>query len=157
MAEQKQEKEQVAAPKKKSSKKNVPYGRCYIQAGFGNTIVTFTDGVGNTISWSSAGAHGFKGSRKGTPFAAQVTSEDASKKALENGVRSVDGRGHVALRQGRSSGKGPLAYPGDEKMIDPDLVTLQLHTLKVGGEPNIPAISLHIPSSLRKADMVVQE
>jgi small subunit ribosomal protein S11 len=90
MAEQKQEKEQSAAPKKKGSKKNVPYGRCYINAGFGNTIVTFTDGAGNTLSWSSAGAHGFKGSRKGTPFAAQVTSEDASKKALEHGVKSVD-------------------------------------------------------------------
>lgn len=79
-----------SAPKKKGSKKNIPYGRCYVSAGFGNTVVTFTDGSGNAICWSSAGALGFKGSRKGTPFAAQVASEEASKKAIENGVKSVD-------------------------------------------------------------------
>lgn len=90
MAEQKTDAAKEATPKKKGSRKNVPYGRCYIQAGFGNTIVTFTDGTGNALCWSSAGAHGFKGSRKGTPFAAQVASEDASKKAVENGLKSVD-------------------------------------------------------------------
>jgi small subunit ribosomal protein S11 len=74
---------------KKKVKKNIPVGRCYVQAGFGNTIVTFTDPMGGAVAWSSAGQMGFKGSRKGTPFAAQVAAEDASKKALENGVRTV--------------------------------------------------------------------
>src|SRR5690349_8024658 len=77
------------APKKKV-KKNVVSGHCHISAGFGNVIVTFTDPAGNTVSWSSAGHLGFKGSRKGTPFAAQVTTEDAAKKAMESGMKSVD-------------------------------------------------------------------
>ncbi|PIT99742.1 MAG: 30S ribosomal protein S11 [Bdellovibrionales bacterium CG10_big_fil_rev_8_21_14_0_10_45_34] len=77
------------APAKKKTKKNVPTGRCFIQAGFGNTIITFTDPGGNAVAWSSAGHMAFKGSRKGTPFAAQVAAEDAGKKAMENGVRSV--------------------------------------------------------------------
>jgi small subunit ribosomal protein S11 len=77
------------APKKKV-KRNVPIGRCFIQAGFGNTIVTFTDLNGNTIAWSSAGMQGFKGSRKGTPFAAQVAAEDAGKKAMEAGLKTCD-------------------------------------------------------------------
>lgn len=75
---------------KKKVKRNVPHGRCYIQAGFGNTIVSITDPSGNVVAWSSAGHLGFKGSRKGTPFGAQVTAEDAAKKALETGMRSVD-------------------------------------------------------------------
>lgn len=89
MAEQKEGQAQAAAPKKKT-KKNVPSGRGYIQSGFGNTIVTFTDGAGNALCWSSAGMLGFKGSRKGTPFAAQVAAEDASRKALENGLKTVE-------------------------------------------------------------------
>ena len=75
---------------KKSVKKNVVVGRCYIEAGFGNTIVSITDGVGNVLCWSSAGALGFKGSRKGTPFAAQMAAEEAVKKALDYGMKSVD-------------------------------------------------------------------
>lgn len=90
-----------AAPKKKL-KKNVPVGKCFVQAGFGNTIVTFTDLNGNTVAWSSAGMLGFKGSRKGTPFAAQVAAEDAGKKAMEAGMKSVD----VILR-GPGSGREP--------------------------------------------------
>lgn len=74
---------------KKKVKKNVPHGNCFIQAGFGNTIVTITDPAGNALCWSSAGLLGFKGSRKGTPFAAQVAAEDAAKKASEHGVKSV--------------------------------------------------------------------
>lgn len=74
---------------KKKVKKNVPVGNCYIQAGFGNTIVTLTDPVGNTIAWSSSGILGFKGSRKGTPFAAQVAAEDAAKKAAEHGLQTI--------------------------------------------------------------------
>jgi small subunit ribosomal protein S11 len=92
MAEQQQDQagaKEKAAPKKKT-KRNVPVGRCYVQAGFGNTIVTFTDGAGKALCWSSAGMQGFKGSRKGTPFAAQVAAEDAGRKALECGVKSVE-------------------------------------------------------------------
>lgn len=75
---------------KKKVKKNVPVGKCLIQAGFGNTIVTIADPSGNTLCWSSSGAVGFKGSRRGTPFAAQMTAEDAAKKAAEMGVKSVE-------------------------------------------------------------------
>ena len=75
---------------KKKVKKSVPTGRCYVQAGFGNVIVTITDMAGDTVSWSSAGHLGFKGSRKGTPFAAQMAAEDACKKAMESGMRSVE-------------------------------------------------------------------
>ena len=75
---------------KKKTKRNVPSGRCYIQAGFGNTIVTITDPSGGAVCWSTAGMLGFKGSRKGTPFAAQMAAEDAAKKAMEMGMKSVD-------------------------------------------------------------------
>ena len=80
----------AAAPSKKKVKKNVTSGKCFISAGFGNTIVTFTDFQGNTVCWSSAGMLGFKGSRKGTPFAAQVAAEDASKKAVDAGLKTAD-------------------------------------------------------------------
>lgn len=75
---------------KKKVRKSVAHGKCFVQAGFGNTIVTLTDPTGEVIAWSSAGHLGFKGSRKGTPFAAQVAAEDAAKKAIEQGLRSVD-------------------------------------------------------------------
>jgi small subunit ribosomal protein S11 len=70
-------------------KKNVPTGVVHIQATFNNTIVTITDPAGNTLSWSSAGAKGFKGSRKSTPFAAQMVAEDAARKAMDHGLKSV--------------------------------------------------------------------
>jgi small subunit ribosomal protein S11 len=76
-------------PKKKKTKKNIPMGIVHIHASFNNTIVTITDPTGNTISWSSAGVRGFKGSRKSTPFAAQMASEDAARKAADQGVRTV--------------------------------------------------------------------
>lgn len=79
-----------SAPVKKKVKRSVPQGLCFVQAGFGNVIVTMTDPKGDTVAWSSAGHLGFKGSRKGTPFAAQMAAEDASKKALEAGMKSVD-------------------------------------------------------------------
>ncbi|HWP34286.1 MAG TPA: 30S ribosomal protein S11 [Thermodesulfobacteriota bacterium] len=78
------------AVKKKRERKNIQNGIAHIQATFNNTIVTITDMNGNTIAWSSAGATGFKGSRKSTPFAAQVAAEDAAKKAMEHGVRNVE-------------------------------------------------------------------
>lgn len=76
-------------PKKKRTKKNVPIGIVHIHASFNNTLITITDPAGNTISWSSAGVRGFKGSRKSTPFAAQMASEDAGRKAMDQGVRTV--------------------------------------------------------------------
>ena len=77
---------------KKKEKKNVPYGIVNVQASFNNTIVTITDTTGNTLSWSSAGSLGFRGSRKGTPFAAQQASLTAATKAKESGMRSVEVR-----------------------------------------------------------------
>ncbi|MBU1248683.1 MAG: 30S ribosomal protein S11 [Proteobacteria bacterium] len=73
---------------KKKEKKNVPVGLAHIQATFNNTIITFTDMKGNVISWASAGAH-FKGSRKSTPFAAQIAAEGAARTAQDNGMRTV--------------------------------------------------------------------
>jgi small subunit ribosomal protein S11 len=75
---------------KKKEKKNIANGVVHIRSTFNNTIVTITDTAGNVISWSSAGVQGFKGSRKSTPFAAQVTAEDAAKKAAEHGMRNVE-------------------------------------------------------------------
>ena len=74
---------------KKREKKNVPEGIAHIQSTFNNTIVTITDLTGNVISWASSGMSGFKGSRKGTPFAAQMAAESAVKKAMEQGLRSI--------------------------------------------------------------------
>jgi small subunit ribosomal protein S11 len=74
---------------KKKVKKNVPVGIVHVKSTFNNTTVTITDPTGNTISWATAGTQGFKGSRKSTPFAAQLAAEEASKKALDSGVRQV--------------------------------------------------------------------
>ena len=71
------------------ARKNVPSGVVHIQATFNNTIVTITDPNGNTVSWSSAGVRGFKGSRKSTPFAAQLVAEDAARKAMDHGMKAV--------------------------------------------------------------------
>jgi len=75
---------------KKKEKKNIAKGIAHIQATFNNTIVTISDVTGNTIAWASAGSVGFKGSRKSTPFAAQLTAETAGKKAIDQGVKTVD-------------------------------------------------------------------
>jgi small subunit ribosomal protein S11 len=75
---------------KKKEKKNISNGVVHIQSTFNNTIITITDNAGNVISWSSSGIMGFKGSRKSTPFAAQMTAEDAAKKAIEHGLRNVE-------------------------------------------------------------------
>ena len=74
---------------KKKVKKNVQTGMAHIQSTFNNTIITITDVGGNTLSWATAGGAGFKGSRKSTPFAAQVAAEECAKKAAEHGVRSL--------------------------------------------------------------------
>jgi len=79
----------AAAPKRRKTKKLVSEGVVHIHSTFNNTIITITDPVGATIAWSSAGSVGFKGSRKGTPFAAQLAAEAAARKAMEFGLRSV--------------------------------------------------------------------
>ena len=76
----------------KKEKKAVPYGHVYIQASFNNTLITFTDPQGNAIAWGSAGSSGFKGSRKSTPYAAQIAAQNAARVALELGLREVDVR-----------------------------------------------------------------
>ena len=75
---------------KKREKKNIASGIAHIQSTFNNTIITITDKKGNAISWSSAGSLDFRGAKKSTPFAAQVTAEDAAKKAMEHGLKEVD-------------------------------------------------------------------
>jgi small subunit ribosomal protein S11 len=75
---------------KKRERKNIVTGVAHVNASFNNTMITIADAQGNTISWSSAGTMGFKGSRKSTPYAAQVAAEDAGKKAMEHGVRTLE-------------------------------------------------------------------
>ncbi|MGH2355998.1 MAG: 30S ribosomal protein S11 [Chloroflexota bacterium] len=75
---------------RRRERRNVPRGNAHVQATFNNTIVTLTDPNGNPIAWGSAGATGFKGSRKSTPYAAGVTAETAARKAMEQGLRTVD-------------------------------------------------------------------
>ena len=76
--------------KKKKERKNIPVGVAHIKATFNNTLVTITDPNGNVVAWSSAGASNFKGSRKSTPYAAQVTAEGAARKAMEHGVKQIE-------------------------------------------------------------------
>ena len=76
--------------RKKKEKKNVPSGVAHVQSTFNNTIITITDLEGQVICWSSSGSMGFKGSRKGTPFAAQIAGEDTARKAKEHGVKRVE-------------------------------------------------------------------
>ncbi|MCX6021051.1 MAG: 30S ribosomal protein S11 [Chloroflexi bacterium] len=85
---------------RRKERKNVPVGRAYIQSTFNNTLVTLTDPQGNVLSWGSAGTAGFKGSRKGTPFAAQMAAERAVRSAMEHGLRQVD-----AYVKGAGSGR----------------------------------------------------
>ena len=79
-----------ATKSKKKTKKNITSGIAHINSTFNNTIITITDTTGNTISWSSSGNKGFKGSRKSTPFAAQLAAEEAGKKAMEHGMKHVE-------------------------------------------------------------------
>ena len=76
--------------KKKKEKKNITSGVAHVDSSFNNPRVTITDAQGNTVSWSTAGAQGFKGSRKSTPYAAQVAAEEAGKKAQENGMKTLE-------------------------------------------------------------------
>ena len=79
----------MATPQRRKSKKNIPNGLAFIQATFNNTLITITDPQGNAVSWSSAGSRGFRGSRKSTPFAAQVAAGEAADKAKEHGMKTV--------------------------------------------------------------------
>src|SRR4030095_8143277 len=99
--------ERMAKGAKKKVKKNVAAGVAHIQATFNNTIVTITDGTGNALSWSSCGQQAFKGSRKSTPYAAQIAAEDCAKKAMEHGVGSVSVFG---------KGPGGGAAPGARRL-----------------------------------------
>ena len=96
---------------RRRERKSIPAGRAYIQSTFNNTMVTLTDPEGNVIAWGSSGTAGFKGSRKGTPYAAQLAARDATRKAMEHGLRQVDvyvkgtGSGReAAIRSLQSSG-----------------------------------------------------
>ena len=96
---------------RRRERKSVPAGRAYIQSTFNNTIVTLTDPSGNVVAWGSSGTAGFKGSRKGTPYAAQLAARDAARKAMEHGLRQVEvyvkgpGSGReAAIRSLQSSG-----------------------------------------------------
>src|SRR3954465_4690865 len=96
---------------RKRERKNVSYGVVHIKSSFNNTIVTITDLEGNCLSWASSGNVGFKGSRKSTPFAAQLAAEAAAKRAMDHGVRKVDGMGkgpgsgrETAIRSIQNSG-----------------------------------------------------
>ena len=96
---------------RRRERKSIPAGKAYIQATFNSTIVTLTDPQGNVIAWGSSGTAGFKGSRKGTPYAAQLAAHDAARKAMEHGLRQVEvyvkgpGSGReAAIRSLQSSG-----------------------------------------------------
>jgi small subunit ribosomal protein S11 len=98
---------------KKRERKNVPFGLVFIQASFNNTIVTITDQTGNTLSWKSSGSLGFRGSRKGTPYAAQQAATGAANAARDHGLRSVDVR-VSGPGSGRESAIRALAAAGVE-------------------------------------------
>jgi small subunit ribosomal protein S11 len=87
---QKNDQKKPAVAGKKKARKNVSHGVCHVYASFNNTIVTISDAEGNAVSWASAGHQGFRGSKKSTPFAAQIASGEAAKKAMEVGLNSVD-------------------------------------------------------------------
>jgi small subunit ribosomal protein S11 len=108
---------------KKKTKKNVQTGIVFIQSTFNNTIITITDVSGNVLSWSSAGARGFKGSRKSTPFAAQVAAGDAAAKAMEHGLKNVS----VLVKgpgAGRESALRALAAAGRKVTLIRDITPI---------------------------------
>jgi small subunit ribosomal protein S11 len=84
------EKKKRAVRVRKRERKSIPRGKAYIHSSFNNTIITLADPAGNVIAWRSCGAVGFKGSRKGTPYAAQRAAEDAARRAMEHGLRQIE-------------------------------------------------------------------
>src|SRR6202521_4582797 len=89
MAKEQQQQAGRAKPRRRE-RKNISSGVAHVSASFNNTVITITDAQGNTIAWSSSGSQGFKGSRKSTPYAAQMAAEDAGKKAMEHGMRTLE-------------------------------------------------------------------
>ena len=83
-------KKKKAVRTRRRERKNIAVGQAHIQSTFNNTIISITDNDGNVISWGSAGGHGFKGSRKSTPFAAQTTAEATARKAMEHGMKTIE-------------------------------------------------------------------
>jgi small subunit ribosomal protein S11 len=104
---------------RRREKKNITSGVAHVHASFNNTMITITDAQGNTISWSSAGAMGFKGSRKSTPYAAQVAAEDAGKKAMEHGMKNleIEVRGPVRGANRRFGPCRPRASPSSRSAM----------------------------------------
>jgi small subunit ribosomal protein S11 len=116
-------KEAVAARVKKRERKNISSGVAHVNSTFNNTMVTITDAQGNTIAWSSAGAQGFKGSRKSTPYAAQMAAEDCAKKAQDHGMRVLE----VEVRgpgSGRESALRALQAAGFQITAIRDVTTI---------------------------------
>lgn len=108
---------------RRRDRKNIERGAAHIHSSFNNTVVTITDPQGNAISWSSAGAQGMKGSRKGTPFAAQMAAEAAARKAMEHGMKRVE----VYVRgpgSGRESAIRALATAGLEVVLIKDVTPI---------------------------------
>ena len=108
---------------RRRDRKNVEKGAAHIHSSFNNTIVTITDPAGNVISWSSSGAQGMKGSRKGTPFAAQLAAEEAGRKAVEHGMKTVE----VFVRgpgSGRESAIRALATSGLDVVMIKDVTPI---------------------------------
>ena len=108
---------------KRRERKNITSGVAHVNASFNNTMITITDAQGNTISWSSAGMMGFKGSRKSTPFAAQLAADDAAHKAMEHGMKSIN----VFIRgpgSGRESALRALASAGFKINVIRDLTPI---------------------------------
>src|ERR1700739_5132827 len=111
---------------KKKERKHVPHGLVHVQASFNNTIVTFTDMTGNVLAWKSSGSLGFRGSRKGTPFAAQQAAMNAANMAREHGVRSVEVR-VSGPGSGRESAIRALAAAGIEVRSILDVTPIPHH------------------------------
>ncbi len=116
-------KEATAARVRRRERKNITSGVAHVNSSFNNTMITITDAQGNTIAWSSSGAQGFKGSRKSTPYAAQVAAEDVAKKAQEHGVRTLE----VEVRgpgSGRESALRALQAAGFQITAIRDVTTI---------------------------------
>ena len=108
---------------KKKERKHIPHGLVHVQASFNNTIVTISDPTGNTVSWKSSGSLGFRGSRKGTPFAAQQAAMNAANQARDHGMRAVDVR-VSGPGSGRESAIRALAAAGLEVRIIRDVTPI---------------------------------
>ena len=140
---------------KKKEKKNVPLGMVHVQASFNNTIVTFTDQAGNVLAWSSSGSLGFRGSRKGTPFAAQQASLTAANKAKEYGMRTVEvrvsgpgrrpriGRARAVYRRYRSALRSRIVRRSRTTVaVRPRSAAFDMYSIEVIAKPTIATDAL---------------